>query len=147
MASINKPKYEITIKPRSHWRHLNFKELWIYRELSFIFSWRDIKVRYKQTAVGVSWAVLQPLCTVVIFSFFFGSIVTVSWQDVWITVITAIFALTTVILFYRTFFLVALDEELAQAQGVKIHFWNFLFVALAAAGLGGLGTALMMSYG
>ncbi|MEK7545116.1 MAG: metal ABC transporter permease [Patescibacteria group bacterium] len=67
-----------------------------------------------------------------IFSFFFGSIATVSWQDVWITLITAVFALTIISLFYRTFFLVALDEDLAQAQGVRIHFWNFLFVALAA---------------
>lgn len=82
MASNNKTKYEITIKPRSQWWHINFKELWLYRELAFIFSWRDIKVRYKQTAVGISWAVLQPIFTVVIFSFFFGKLANIPSDNI-----------------------------------------------------------------
>jgi len=51
---------------------LNFKELWAYRELFYFFTWRDVKVKYKQTALGVIWVVLQPVLTVLIFSFFFG---------------------------------------------------------------------------
>jgi len=51
---------------------LDFKELWIYRELFYFFTWRDIKVKYKQTALGIFWVVLQPVITVAIFSFFFG---------------------------------------------------------------------------
>lgn len=82
MLNGNKSKYEITIKPRSQWWHLNFKELWLYRELAFIFSWRDIKVRYKQTAVGISWAVLQPIFTVTIFSFFFGKLANIPSDDI-----------------------------------------------------------------
>lgn len=82
MASTNKPKYELTIKPRSRWWHLNLNELWRYRELAFIFSWRDIKVRYKQTAVGISWAVLQPISTVVIFSFFFGKLANIPSDNI-----------------------------------------------------------------
>jgi len=67
-------KFEIVIKPRNRWFDLNLKELWLYRELAFIFAWRDIKVRYKQTALGIVWAILQPVLTVAIFSFFFGKL-------------------------------------------------------------------------
>ena len=51
---------------------LPFDELWNYRELLYFFIWRDIKVRYKQTAIGAAWAVLQPLLTMLVFSLFFG---------------------------------------------------------------------------
>jgi lipopolysaccharide transport system permease protein len=58
-------------KPRS-WLSLRLGELWRYRELLLFFVWRDIKVRYKQTILGVAWAVLNPLITMVIFSVIFG---------------------------------------------------------------------------
>jgi lipopolysaccharide transport system permease protein len=51
---------------------LGFRELWEYRELLYFLVWRDVKVRYKQTAIGASWAVLQPLLTMVIFTLVFG---------------------------------------------------------------------------
>jgi lipopolysaccharide transport system permease protein len=51
---------------------LNFREMWVYRELLYFLIWRDIKVRYKQTVLGVAWAILQPLLTMVIFSLVFG---------------------------------------------------------------------------
>jgi len=47
-------------------------ELWVFRELLYFLVWRDVKVRYKQTALGIAWAVIQPLFTMVIFSLFFG---------------------------------------------------------------------------
>ena len=50
----------------------DFKEIWQYRELLYFFSWRDIKVRYKQTAIGMLWAVFQPLIAMIVFSVFFG---------------------------------------------------------------------------
>jgi lipopolysaccharide transport system permease protein len=68
----NPNKFELIIKPRKKWFDLNLKELWRYRELAFIFAWRDIKVRYKQTFLGIAWAILQPVLMVAIFSFFFG---------------------------------------------------------------------------
>ncbi|TAN57825.1 ABC transporter permease, partial [Patescibacteria group bacterium] len=61
------------IKPRSGWISINFQELWKYRELFYIFTWRDIKVRYKQTVIGIAWAILQPFLLMVVFSVFFGS--------------------------------------------------------------------------
>lgn len=63
----------IHIKPRPKWYFLDFKELWQFRELFFIFAWRDVKVRYKQTFVGVGWVVFQPLINTVIFTVFFGN--------------------------------------------------------------------------
>jgi lipopolysaccharide transport system permease protein len=60
------------ITPPAGWSAVNLRELWEYRELLYFLVWRDIKVRYKQTSLGVAWAVLQPLLTMVVFSLFFG---------------------------------------------------------------------------
>ncbi len=62
------------IKPSRGWRALNLKELWAYRELFYVLVQRDIKVRYKQTVLGVVWAVLQPVLTMVIFTVIFGGL-------------------------------------------------------------------------
>lgn len=56
------------------WVPLRLSELWAYRELLYFFVWRDIKVRYKQTFLGASWAIIQPFCTMVVFSLFFGKL-------------------------------------------------------------------------
>jgi lipopolysaccharide transport system permease protein len=56
------------------WLDLDFKELWAARELLYFFVWRDVKVRYKQTAIGAAWAVLQPVMTMLVFSLFFGKL-------------------------------------------------------------------------
>jgi lipopolysaccharide transport system permease protein len=64
----------LRIAPVTHWWVLPFGELWEYRELLYFFIWRDIKVRYKQTAIGAAWAVLQPFLTMLIFSLFFGKL-------------------------------------------------------------------------
>jgi lipopolysaccharide transport system permease protein len=60
------------IAPPSGLFHLRLGELWAYRELLYFFVWRDVKIRYKQTAVGVLWVVLQPLLTMAVFTLFFG---------------------------------------------------------------------------
>ncbi|MCK4744655.1 ABC transporter permease [Candidatus Parcubacteria bacterium] len=62
------------IKPKKTFSWNDLKEIWQYRELLYFFSWRDLKVRYKQTAIGVLWAIFQPFITMVIFSIFFGSL-------------------------------------------------------------------------
>src|SRR5689334_4194280 len=64
----------LTIEPSKGWVSLRLQELWNYRELLYFLTWRDIKVRYKQTIVGASWAILQPLLTMVVFSIFFGGL-------------------------------------------------------------------------
>ena len=62
------------IMPSKGWTALNLRDLWIYRELILFMTWRDLKVRYKQTLLGASWAVLQPFLTMVVFSIFFGNL-------------------------------------------------------------------------
>ena len=62
----------LIIEPTRGWLKINFREIWEYRELLYFLVWRDIKVRYKQTALGASWAVLQPVMTMIVFSVFFG---------------------------------------------------------------------------
>jgi len=60
------------IKPKKTFSLDDFKEIWNYRELLYFFTWRDFKVRYKQTAIGIAWAIFQPFMTMVVFSLFFG---------------------------------------------------------------------------
>jgi lipopolysaccharide transport system permease protein len=62
----------LRIVPSEGWTALGLKELWAYRELLYFLTWRDIKVRYKQTALGAAWAIIQPFFSMLIFSFFFG---------------------------------------------------------------------------
>lgn len=69
---MNDVNTEIVIEPKKGWSPVNFRELWKFRELLYFLAWRDVKVKYKQTALGVVWALMQPLLTMVIFSVLFG---------------------------------------------------------------------------
>ena len=71
---MEKIQREIIIRPEQPWWEIDSRELWSYRELFYVFVWRDIIVRYKQTVVGIAWVVFQPLVTTGIFSVFFGKI-------------------------------------------------------------------------
>jgi lipopolysaccharide transport system permease protein len=64
----------VRIRPPRGWVALNLRELWEYRELLYFLVWRDIKVRYKQTALGIAWVVVQPLATTLIFTVIFGNL-------------------------------------------------------------------------
>jgi lipopolysaccharide transport system permease protein len=66
------PVPRLHITPPKKWIPLDCRELWNYRELLYSFTWRDVKIRYKQTALGFLWAVIQPLCMMLIFTVFFG---------------------------------------------------------------------------
>jgi lipopolysaccharide transport system permease protein len=71
---VSKSCTATVIEPSQGWGTLNWGELWEYRELLYFLIWRDIKVRYKQTILGAIWAIIQPLFTMIIFSFFFGKL-------------------------------------------------------------------------
>ena len=75
-VEITAPRRAITLRitPPNRWWVFPFKELWDSRDLLYFFVWRDIKVRYKQTAIGAAWAVLQPFLTMLVFSLFFGKL-------------------------------------------------------------------------
>lgn len=66
---------EMVIRPARGWTKLDLRELWDYRELLYFLVWRDVKIRYKQTAIGALWVVLQPLLTAAIFTVVFGHVV------------------------------------------------------------------------
>ena len=72
----------VVIEPQKSWVPLNLRDLWQYRDLLYILAMRDIKVRYKQTALGATWAIIQPLFTTLIFTIFFGSLAGVKSVDV-----------------------------------------------------------------
>ena len=73
MQSVGLPAEPlVVIQPTKRWSLLSFKDIWAYRELLFFLTWRDVKVRYKQTALGAAWAILQPLFMMIIFTIFFG---------------------------------------------------------------------------
>jgi lipopolysaccharide transport system permease protein len=64
----------LRIRPSSGWVSLRLRELWSYRELLYFLIWRDVKVRYKQTALGAAWAIIQPVMGMLVFSLFFGKL-------------------------------------------------------------------------
>ena len=63
----------LVLQPSTGFARLNLRDMWDYRELLYFLVWRDVKVRYKQTALGVAWAILQPVLTMAVFSIFFGT--------------------------------------------------------------------------
>lgn len=71
--TVNKKEFPVTyLRPARGWIALNLSSLWAYRELVYFLTWRDIKVRYKQAALGVTWAIIQPIVNMVIFTLIFG---------------------------------------------------------------------------
>ena len=75
-ATVDRPAqgalHRTRIEPSSGWGSLNLAELWAHRELVYFLTWRDVKVRYKQTALGAIWAIIQPIMTMAVFALFFG---------------------------------------------------------------------------
>ena len=62
----------VIIEPNKGWSALDLRDLWAFRELLYFLTWRDVKVRYKQTELGIAWAIIQPLFTMLVFTLFFG---------------------------------------------------------------------------
>src|SRR6266446_4013090 len=73
-ADVTPEPQRVRIRPSRGWVALNLKDLWVYRELLYFLTWRDIKVRYKQTLLGASWAIIQPFFTMLLFTLFFGKL-------------------------------------------------------------------------
>lgn len=70
----NTMKKQVLIKPKSSWKLSDIVEIWQYRELFYIFTWRDLKIRYRQTILGIIYVVFQPVISMVIFTVFFGNL-------------------------------------------------------------------------
>src|SRR5664280_1710696 len=71
-AAVSSDRDVVVLEPHHGWRQRGLREIWAHRELLYFFVWRDLKVRYKQTAFGAAWAVLQPLLLMAVFSVSLG---------------------------------------------------------------------------
>ena len=70
----DQPEQIVLLKPSKGWIALNLKDLWLYRELIYFLTWRDVIVRYKQTVLGAAWAIIQPVINMLVLSFIFGNL-------------------------------------------------------------------------
>ncbi len=82
MTSSSSSDEVIIVRPSRGWMDLNLREVWRYRELIYFLTWRDIKVRYKQTFLGAAWAIIQPFFTMVVFTLFFGRLAKIPSDNV-----------------------------------------------------------------
>lgn len=74
LATAHQPPPYVVIEPSRGWRSLDLRSLWHYHELFYFLTWRDVKVRYKQTLFGIAWVVMQPLLSTIIFTIFLGKL-------------------------------------------------------------------------
>lgn len=128
------------IKPSRGWISLNLRDLWEYRELLYFLTWRDIKVRYKQTVLGAAWAIIQPFFTMVVFSLFFGKLAKVPSDDI----PYPIFSYAALVPW--TFFANGLSQSstslVASANLIKKVYFPRLVVPISAVISGGVDFAL-----
>lgn len=82
MSTKNTAPIERYNVPAHHWRFIDLKELWEFRRLLMLLTWRDVQVRYKQTLLGLLWAIINPFITMIVFSFVFNRLANVSSYDV-----------------------------------------------------------------
>jgi len=74
---VSATTFELVIRPRKGWQPVDLREIWEYRELLLFLAWRDIKVRYKQTALGSIWAILQPVIAMLVFAGLFTRVASI----------------------------------------------------------------------
>lgn len=82
LTTKTQPEDVLILRPTSGWSALNLRDLWKYRELIYFLTWRDIKVRYKQTILGASWAVIQPVVNMVVLTIIFGKLANMSTEGI-----------------------------------------------------------------
>jgi lipopolysaccharide transport system permease protein len=154
-ASVHLARAPLIIEPSHGWRSVNLRELWRYREILYFLIWRDVKVRYKQTVLGVAWAILQPLLTMVVFTIFFGKLAGIDQRTGGLPYPVFVFAG----LLPWTFFASSLtngSQSIITSQNLitKVYFPRLL-VPLSAIGAGlvdfliafGILLAMMLWYG
>lgn len=139
---------EITlIKPQRSWLSLDLKEIWTYRELLYFLTWRDVKIRYKQTAIGILWVILQPVITTAIFTVLFSSFARFDTKDV----PYPLFALSGLMiwLFVHTAITMASNSFVSNTNLVTKVYFPRLIVPFAAtlAGLTDLFFSLLILVG
>lgn len=129
-AVINPPRRKLIIEKRSGLLRIDWSELWEYRELLYTLIEREVKVRYKQTAMGASWVLLQPLLTMLIFTAVFGRMAKIPSDGIWYPV----FVLTALLPW--TYFAQAITRSgsslVSNANLVKKVYFPRIFIPLSA---------------
>jgi lipopolysaccharide transport system permease protein len=128
------------IAPRRGWVGVDFAELWAYRELLYFLVWRDVKVRYKQTILGASWAVLQPLLTMVVFTLFFGRLAKMPSDGVPYPLFS--YAALVPWTFFATGLTAAAGSLVSGANLIRKIYFPRLLVPVAAVAAGGVDFAI-----
>jgi len=136
------------IRPKRLFRLADLKEFWVYRELLYFFCWKELKVRYKQTAIGVLWAVLQPFIIMVVFSVFFGKLANVPSDGVpypifvysgllfWQFFSNALSDTSTSLISNQSIVTkIYFPRLILPVSGIITKFVDFLFAAIILAGL------------
>jgi len=115
-----------TIKPRSGWQMIDFKELLEYRDLFYFMIWRGVKVMYAQTILGFSWAILQPLIQIVIFTVIFGKVAKVSTEGIPYVLFSTVAIIPWT---YMSQSMSGSSQSLVSGQSMlgKIYFPRFIF--------------------
>ncbi len=118
------------IRPSRGWVPLKLPELWLYRELLYFLVWRDIKVRYKQTALGAAWAIIQPFFTMLVFTLFFGKLANIQSDGI----PYALFSYTALVpwTFFANGLSQSADSLVGSANLIKKVYFPRLVVPLAA---------------
>ena len=128
------------IEPRRGWVGVDFAELWAYRELLYFLVWRDVKVRYKQTILGASWAVLQPLLTMVVFTLFFGRLARIPSDGVPYPLFS--YAALVPWTFFATGLAAAAASLVSGANLIRKIYFPRLLMPVAAVAAGGVDFAI-----
>lgn len=132
------------IEPGNSWIKLDLKELWAYRELLYFLTWRDVKLRYKQTAIGVFWAILQPVLTTAIFTILFSNFARFQTE----TIPYPLFALSGLMiwLYVHTSITLASNSFVSNTNLITKVYFPRLIVPIAAtlAGLSDLIFSLLL---
>jgi lipopolysaccharide transport system permease protein len=123
------PRHDLVIEPAGRWPRIDFAELWEFRQLLFFLVWRDLKVRYAQTVLGIGWAVLQPLLSMVVFTVIFGRFAKVPSNGV----PYALFSLAAVVpwTYFSTAFSGASNSLVASSNLITKVYFPRLVVPLA----------------
>lgn len=126
---MNKPIYKIT--PPTSLLKFDWQELWQYRDLLYILVWRNLKVRYKQTLAGVSWAIFQPFATMIIFTVFFGRLIHIPSDNI----PYAIFVYTGLLYwnYFSTALAAASDSLVADESIIKKVYFPRILVPISTA--------------
>jgi lipopolysaccharide transport system permease protein len=137
-------RQELVIEPAARWPRVDFRELWAFRQLLIFLVWRDLRVRYAQTILGVAWAVLQPLLSVLVFTVVFGRFAKVPSDGV----PYAVFALAAVVPwnYFSNAFSLSSNSLVANSNLISKVYFPRLVVPLAPviAGLVEYGIGLVV---